>query len=141
MSFGSSLFRVIGFLLLSPCSSGSVPGVHKRVQTSWTPYRGGPCRGAQPSAEEPRPEATRPLLQGANLRTGAALPAAALPLCTGEGTSGWAHPSHPEPGEDLVPEPPLQDEAGPRGAEPGRASAATAPPRRHPDPGAGGEAV
>lgn len=127
--------RVIRLLLLSPCSSWSVPGGSQRAHTSRT--RGS---GFGRGAEEPRPQAARPLLQGADDGAGAALPRAALPVCPGAGTPGGAHSTHPQPGEDLVPEPPLQDEAVPRGAESGRAATAAAPPRRHPGPGAGGEA-
>ena len=81
---------------------------------------------------EPRKEETsRALLEGADLRTGAAVPTAALPV--GAGTR--APVEHPatdaDPGEDLVPEPPLQVEEGAPGEGLGHGAAAfTATDRR-----------
>ena len=142
----SSLFlRVIWLPVVSACSTPSFYRAPHRAQISRALHGRVPGRGAgsggRRGAEEPRQEAAGALLQGADLRAGAPLPAAALPVRPGEGAPGRAHPPHPEPGEDLVPEPPLQDEAGPGGAQPGGAAAAARPQGGHPGPGAGRETV
>ena len=62
-------------------------------------------------------EAAGALLSGAGVRAGAALQAAEVPVRPGERTPGRTDPPHPEPGEDLVPEPPLQAEAAGQGQE------------------------
>ena len=62
-------------------------------------------------------EAAGALLPGAGVRAGAALQAAEVPVRPGAGAPGRADPPHPEPGEDLVPEPPLQAEAAGQGQE------------------------
>lgn len=73
-------------------------------------------------------EAPRALLAGAGVRAGAALQAAEVPVRPGEGAPGRTHPPHPEPGQNLVPEPPLQTEAAGQGQE--LAAAATGRKRR-----------
>ena len=64
---------------------------------------------------ESAPEAARPLHAGADLRVGATLQAAALPVGPGARTFRPRDRSDANAGEDLVSEPPLQDEAGSQG--------------------------
>ena len=61
------------------------------------------------------PEATRPLHAGADIRIGATLQAAALPVGAGARTFRPRDRFDADAGEDLVPEPPLQDETGAQG--------------------------
>lgn len=104
-----------------------------------------PGLGARQEQEEQ--EAPRSVLQGPDAGAGEALPPAALPVRAREGAAGAAPRPDADPGEDLVPEPPLQDEEGPGGrgaAARGRGDGAPAPgaaQARRPDPGAGREAL
>uniref|UniRef100_G1K9J1 Uncharacterized protein n=1 Tax=Anolis carolinensis TaxID=28377 RepID=G1K9J1_ANOCA len=68
------------------------------------------------------------------LRAGAALQAAEVPLGAGAGAPGQHDPPDAHPGQDLVPEPPLQDEAAGQG-QGGPAADAAAGGRRLPAAG------
>lgn len=135
------VLRVIRLPVLSLCSTRSAPRVLYRAQISRA-FRGRRAgRGGRRSAQRPRQEAACAVLQGADHRAGAPLPAAAVPVRHGEGAPGRPNPPHPEPGENLVPEPPLQDEASSGRAQHGGATAAPGPQGRHPGSGAGREAL
>ena len=56
------------------------------------------------------PQEENTLHTGANLRTGTALQAAEVPVSPGERASGQYDRTHTNTGEDLVPEPSIQDE-------------------------------
>lgn len=73
--------------------------------------RDGLCQVHGDSARGAAQEAAGSLLTGAGVRAGAALQAAEVPVRAGEGAPGRTDPPHPEPGQDLVPEPPVQTEA------------------------------
>ena len=60
--------------------------------------------------QHPEEEEACAVLAGAGLRAGATLQAAEIPVGAGEGAPGQHDPPDPDPGEDLVPKPPLQDE-------------------------------
>lgn len=70
-------------------------------------------------------EAPGALLSGAGVRAGAALQTAEVPVGPGERAPGRTDPPHPEPGQNLVPEPSLQTEAAGQGQK-----RAAAPPGR-----------
>ena len=57
-------------------------------------------------------EAESVIFQGADVRAGEAVPAAKVPLGAGEGAPLPDPQPHAQPGQDLVPEPPLQDQEG-----------------------------
>lgn len=86
------------------------------------------CQVDGDAAHRAAKEAQGALLAGAGLRAGAALQAAEVPVGAGEGAPGRTDPPHPQPGKNLVPEPPLQTEAAGQGQE--RAAAAGARRKR-----------
>lgn len=92
---------------------------------------------------EKEEEAPRFVFQGADLGTGEALPSAALPVRPGEGAAGADPQLDPDTGQDLVPEPPLQDEERARrgSARPGDPAASAAAQGRRSDSGPGRETV
>lgn len=57
-------------------------------------------------------EAESAVFEGADLRAGEAVPATKVPLGAGEGAPLANPQPQPEPGQDLVPEPSLQDQEG-----------------------------
>ncbi|MEQ2202369.1 hypothetical protein XENOCAPTIV_025365, partial [Xenoophorus captivus] len=71
-------------------------------------WRGHRVREARHQAAEDQEEAPRPFLAGPGVRAGAALQAAALPVCPGEGAPGQLPETHLHPGQDLVPEQEVQ---------------------------------
>ena len=113
-----------------------LPGLHQAGRLV-------PGLGARPEQKEQ--EAPRSVLQGADPGAGEALPSAALPVRAREGAAGPPPQPDPHPGEDLVPEPPLQDEERPGGGRAaGRgdtASSSAAASRRCSDPGPGRETI
>ncbi|CAO2578474.1 hypothetical protein LEMLEM_LOCUS564, partial [Lemmus lemmus] len=74
-------------------------------------------------------EAPSSLLQSTDLRAGAALPAAAVPVGARARAPGQPHPPYAHAGQDLVPEPSLQDEACPGRERYGGDTPALAAPR------------
>lgn len=80
-----------------------------------------PRRLQHPGRQEPGPaQAAQEALQGrllsrAGLRAGAPLQPPAVPVRPGAGRPGGLPQAHRDPSQDLVPEPPLQDEAPPDG--------------------------
>ncbi|KAM6073822.1 homeobox protein Nkx-2.1 isoform 2-T2 [Chlamydotis macqueenii] len=74
-----------------------------------------------PAAEHAAEETEGPFFPGPGLRAGETFQAAEIPLRPGEGTFSQHDTPHPDSGQDLVPEPPLQDEAP--GQRQGRAAA------------------
>lgn len=76
-------------------------------QTGWVVLRLGA------GEEQKKQEAPSPVLKGPDPGVGETLPPAALSLRPWEGATGASPQPHSYPGEDLVPEPPLQDEERP----------------------------
>lgn len=120
----------------------SLSGPFRGVQSSCRACGGYKNRGPGPTQAPETQEAAGPLLPGAGVRAGAPLQAAEVPVRPGEGPPGRGAQTHPDPGEDLVPEPPLQDEERPGrrcAAGPGDGAASGAAQARCSDPGAGRE--
>lgn len=84
-------------------------------------------RGAAAAEVPPAQEAAGPVLPGSGLRAGAALQAAAVPVRPRERPPGRRAQAHPDPGQDLVPEPEVQVQAAEAGPEPGDGVSAAAP--------------
>lgn len=86
--------------------------------------RVGRLRGRAAGERDPTPrdraqkaEEAGAVLQGADVRARETFPPAEIPERPGEGALGLDYSADPHPGEDLVPEPQVQDEKGGHGGE------------------------
>lgn len=86
-------------------------------------------------------EAARPFFAGPGVRAGAPLQAAEIPVRPGERPPGRRAQTHPDPGEDLVPEQEVQVQAAEAGPEPGDGVGAAAQEGVGAGAGAGWEAL
>lgn len=86
--------------------------------------RVGGVRGRAAGERDPTPrdraqkaEEAGAVLQGADVRARETFPSAEIPERPRKGAFGLDYSAHPHPGEDLVPEPQVQDEKGGDGGE------------------------
>lgn len=106
-----------------------------RVLGGYQVWRSGPAKG--PATQE----APGPLLPGAGVRAGASLQAAKVPVRPGERPPGRRAQTHPNPGENLVPEQKVQVQASAAGPKPGDGVSAAATEGVGAGPGAGRKAL
>lgn len=104
--------------------SDSAPFSCRKISAGAEPRGRGAARGAPGGAAA---EAAPSVLSGAAAGAGAALPEAEIPVRAREGAAGAAAAAQPHAGEDLVPEPALQEQEAAAGAEPGAGAARGVP--------------
>jgi len=91
------------------------PHEHEHVWNEHVGARGPGPEDGHAVPNDPEEEEARAIHPGPGLRTGETLQTAEILIGPGEGALSQHDQPHPDPGQDLVPEPPLQEQARPEG--------------------------